>query len=68
MSKSNLKAKIFSCTNSVALGESIAKSYGEELGNVIITYSDGEFQPSYEESIRGTEYLLLLLLTQGQRI
>ena len=66
MSKSNLKAKIFSCTNSVALAESIAKSFGEDLGNVITsTYSDGEFQPSYEESIRGTRIFIIASTNPG---
>ncbi len=66
MSKSNLKAKIFSCTNSVALAESIAKSFGEDLGNVITSnYSDGEFQPSYEESIRGTRIFIIASTNPG---
>ena len=66
MSKSNLKAKIFSCTNSVSLAESIAKSFGEDLGNVITsTYSDGEFQPSYEESIRGTRIFIIASTNPG---
>ena len=66
MTKSNLKAKIFACTNSVALGSSIAKSFGEELGNVITsTYSDGEFQPSYEESIRGTRIFVIASTNPG---
>ena len=66
MSKSNLKAKIFSCTNSVALAQSIAKSFGEDLGNVITsTYSDGEFQPSYEESIRGTRIFIIASTNPG---
>jgi len=66
MSKSNLKAKIFACTNSVALGSSIAKSFGEELGSVITsTYSDGEFQPSYEESIRGTRIFIIASTNPG---
>ena len=66
MSKSNLKAKIFSCTNSVALAESISKSFGEDLGNVITsTYSDGEFQPSYEESIRGTRIFIIASTNPG---
>ena len=66
MSESNLKAKIFACTNSVALGSSIAKSFGEELGNVITsTYSDGEFQPSYEESIRGTRIFVIASTNPG---
>jgi len=54
------EAKIFACTQSTELGEKIAKSFGAELGKVITsTYSDGEFQPSYEESIRGTRIFII---------
>ena len=54
------EAKIFTCTQSQYLAEQIAKSYGVKLGNVITsTYSDGEFQPSYEESIRGTRIFII---------
>lgn len=60
MSNSIPKAKIFACTQSTVLGEKIAKAFGTELGNVITsTYSDGEFQPSYEESIRGTRTFII---------
>src|SRR5210317_970102 len=46
--------KIFACTQSQALAEKIAKSFGAPIGKVITSkYSDGEFQPSFEESIRG---------------
>src|SRR5210317_1523432 len=46
--------KIFACSQSQSLAESISEHYGVPLGNVITsTYSDGEFQPSFEESIRG---------------
>jgi len=66
MSKSNLQPKIFACGNSIALGERIAKAFGEELGNVITsTYSDGEFQPSYEESIRGTRIFIIASTNPG---
>lgn len=52
--------KIFACTQSTALGEKIAASYGAELGKVKFSrYSDGEFQPSYEESIRGTRIFII---------
>ena len=52
--------KIFTCTNSMVLGKKIAASYGIPLGNVITsTYSDGEFQPSFEESVRGTCVFLI---------
>ena len=38
----------------------IAASYGADLGNVLISrYSDGEFQPSFEESIRGTRIFII---------
>ncbi|GAA4289541.1 ribose-phosphate pyrophosphokinase [Aestuariibaculum suncheonense] len=54
------EAKIFACTQSQELGEKIAKAFGTELGKVIMsTYSDGEFQPSYEESIRGTRIFII---------
>jgi ribose-phosphate pyrophosphokinase len=44
----------------MVLGKKIAASYGIPLGNVITsTYSDGEFQPSFEESIRGTRVFLI---------
>ena len=56
----NLPPKIFACTNSMVLGKNIAAAYGIDLGNVITsTYSDGEFQPSYEESIRGLRVFII---------
>ncbi|WP_430908246.1 ribose-phosphate pyrophosphokinase [Maribacter sp. 2-571] len=52
--------KIFACTDSRALAEKIAKSYGTDLGNVHISrYSDGEFQPSFEESVRGARIFII---------
>ena len=52
--------KIFACTQSVELGEKIAASYGAELGKVQFSrYSDGEFQPSFEESIRGARIFII---------
>ena len=60
MGTPSVKPKIFSCTNSRVLAEKITKSFGTELGNIIISkYSDGEFQPSYEESIRGTRIFII---------
>jgi ribose-phosphate pyrophosphokinase len=42
------------------LGKKIAKFYGAELGNVLFShFSDGEFQPSFEESIRGTRIFVI---------
>jgi len=60
MTKIKTKAKIFSCTQSQELAQKIAGSYGESLGNVITsTYSDGEFQPSFEESVRGARLFII---------
>ncbi len=60
MSYETTEAKIFTCTQSKYLAEKIALAYGVKLGNVITsTYSDGEFQPSYEESIRGTRIFII---------
>lgn len=48
------KLKIFSCRESRYLAEKIARSYGTELGDSsVLNFSDGEFQPSFNESIRG---------------
>lgn len=55
-----MEPKIFACSQSRILAEQIAKTYGTDLGNVITsTYSDGEFQPSFEESVRGTRVFII---------
>ena len=46
--------KIFSCTASKYLGDKIAESFGIKSGKVsVLRFSDGEFQPSFEETVRG---------------
>ncbi|MCX6301882.1 MAG: ribose-phosphate pyrophosphokinase [Bacteroidia bacterium] len=46
--------KIFSCRSSRLLAEKIANSLGVELGKSSVTcFSDGEFQPCFDESVRG---------------
>jgi len=48
------KVKIFAGRHSKALAEKIAKSYGLGLGAIEIQeFSDGEFQASYQETVRG---------------
>lgn len=60
MPNNTTEAKVFTCSQSKDLAEEIATAYGVKLGNVITsTYSDGEFQPSYEESIRGTRIFII---------
>ncbi|AXG69389.1 ribose-phosphate pyrophosphokinase [Kordia sp. SMS9] len=52
--------KIFACTQSDELARKIAKEYGADLGKVVFsTYSDGEFQPSFEESVRGARVFII---------
>ncbi len=51
---------IFSGRATLYLAEKIAKSYGSPLGKVVVTdYSDGEFQPSFEENIRGRDVFIV---------
>ncbi|MBN1198267.1 MAG: ribose-phosphate pyrophosphokinase [Bacteroidales bacterium] len=52
--------KIFSGRTSSYLAETIAQSYGTELGKMsVINFADGEFQPSFDENIRGTDVFLI---------
>lgn len=60
MSYSRPEPKIFPCSQSTELASKIAKSFGIDLGKVITSkYSDGEFQPSFEESIRGSRIFIV---------
>ena len=52
--------KFFSCRQSIVLAEKIASEYGAKLGKIILSqYSDGEFQPSFEESVRGARIFII---------
>ena len=52
--------KIFSGTKSVYLAEKIAESYDKTLGKINIQkFSDGEFQPIIQESVRGAYVFLV---------
>ncbi len=60
MSNSLPPIKVFAGTSSRYLGESICKDLGIELGNMIRErFADGEFEVSFEESIRGSEVYLV---------
>jgi len=60
MSTNTTTAKIFACKQSEKLAKDISTSFGIPLGNVITsTYSDGEFQPSFEESVRGNRVFII---------
>ena len=52
--------KIFAGRASEQLAANIAKSFGASLGDVNVSvFSDGEFQPSFEETVRGQDVFLV---------
>ena len=54
------RVKIFSGRSSRYLAEKIAKSFGRDLGKSVVTdFSDGEFQPSFEENVRGSDVFIV---------
>ncbi len=56
----NKLVSIFSGRESKYLAEKIVKSYGTKLGETKFTqFSDGEFQVSFEENIRGRDVFLI---------
>lgn len=60
MEEYNHKFKIFSCRGSRYLAEKIAASLKTELGKSDVTvFSDGEFQPAYNESVRGATVFIV---------
>ena len=56
----SIGVKIFSGRASVKLAEQIATIYGVALGDVnVLEFSDGEFQPSFEETVRGQDVFIV---------
>ena len=54
------KIQLFSGQATMALSEKISAKHGTALGNVIVNkFSDGEFQPSFEESVRGADVFII---------
>lgn len=54
------KIKFFTGRGSRYIAEQIAQSYGIQLGNSsVLEFSDGEFEPSYNESIRGCTVFII---------
>ena len=54
------KLKIFACKASKEFALKVAKELKLELGDSdVITFSDGEFQPSYNESVRGATVFVI---------
>ncbi len=60
MSKKREEALIFACSQSKDLAEKIAKEYGVRLGKMHLQhFKDGEFKPSFRESIRGKRVFII---------
>jgi len=56
----NSPIKFFAGRQSQYLAEKVAKAYGSELGKThVLKFSDGEFQPHYEESVRGCTVFII---------
>lgn len=54
------KIKLFACRNSRPLAEKIAEHLGVPVGqSEVLTFSDGEFQPAYLESVRGCSVFIV---------
>lgn len=52
--------KFFAGSASSTLANKIVENYGTELGkSSFLRFSDGEFQPSYEETVRGTNVFII---------
>ena len=54
------KIKIFTCKASRAFAEKVATKLGLKVGESdVLTFSDGEFQPCYNESVRGATVFII---------
>ena len=54
------KIKLFSCRASKDFALKVAKAMNIELGaSDVLTFSDGEFQPSFNESVRGATVFIV---------
>ena len=60
MKQKVLNPKLFACSQSTELAQKIADEYGGELGkSTKNVFSDGEFQVSFDESIRGRRIFII---------
>ncbi len=56
----SIGVKIFAGRASEELAGKVATSYGVSLGDVkVVEFSDGEFQPSFEETVRGQDVFIV---------
>ena len=60
MPSTNLAPKIFACSQSEKLAQKIAREFDTSLGEIKVqNFSDGEFQPAFEESVRGRRIFII---------
>jgi ribose-phosphate pyrophosphokinase len=60
MSSPHNEVKLFAGRNSHYLAEKIAAAYGKPLGDITVSqFSDGEIQPSINESVRGADVFFI---------
>ncbi len=60
MSSKFSNVKLFAGSGSKEVAEKIAQAYGHPLGDVAVSrFSDGEYQPHFNESIRGCDVFLI---------
>ena len=58
--KMTSSVKIFAGSKSTDLANQIANKFGADIGNVsIVTFSDGEFEPSFDETVRGCDVFIV---------
>ena len=58
--KMTSSVKIFAGSKSTVLANQIANNFGADIGNVsIVTFSDGEFEPSFDETVRGCDVFIV---------
>ncbi|MDX2415421.1 MAG: ribose-phosphate pyrophosphokinase [Bacteroidales bacterium] len=62
--------KLFSCRSSRYMADNIAKELGIKLGESSVTqFSDGEFQPRFDESVRGcTVFIVQSTIPPGDNL
>jgi len=52
--------KLFAGSGTTVLAANIAAHYGQDLGDVVLSrFSDGEFQPHFNDSVRGCDVFLI---------
>lgn len=52
--------KLFAGSGTIDLADKIAASYGKKLGDITLSkFSDGEFQPHFNETVRGCDVFLI---------